>query len=181
MRRAKLVLGVSAVMMAMMIAFAAPALAEDRDFDGFDDDDGFFFIIDNDNFDNDDDDFCDFFDCNNNNDDDDFCDFFNCNNNNDDFFFGNGFGDGFQDFDQDAESGDIDQAFDVTGGGDNANQTVNVSGVANTGNIQDQFSFTQIDSEIDDFEIDDSGSSIEVGGDSEVSSNQKVNQAASSG
>ena len=174
MRRAKLVLGVSAVMMAMLIALAAPAMAEVLDFDGFDD--GFFFIVDD--FDNDDD-FCDFFDCN---DDDDSCDFFDCNNNDDFFFFDNGFGgDGFQDFDQDAESGDIDQSFDVTGGGDNANQTVNVSGAANTGNVQDQFGFTQIDSEIDDFEIDDSGSSIEVSGDSEVSSDQKINQSASSG
>jgi hypothetical protein len=170
MRRAKLVLGVSAVMMAMMIAFAAPAMAEDRDFDGFDDG-GFFFIVD----DSDNDDFCDFFDCNNNDDDDDFCDFFDCNNNHD--FFDNG----FQDFDQDAESGDIDQSFNVTGGGDDASQTANVSGVANTGNIQDQFGFTQIDSDIDDFEIDGSGSSIEVSGDSEVSSNQNVNQSVSSG
>ncbi len=169
MRRAKLVLGVSAVMMAMLIALAAPAMAEDLDFDGFDDGLVFFIV----------DDFCDFFDCD---DDDDFCDFFDCNNNDDFFFFDNGFGgDGFQDFDQDAESGDIDQSFDVTGGGDNANQTVNVSGAANTGNVQDQFGFTQIDSEIDDFEIDDSGSSIEVSGDSEVSSDQKINQSASSG
>ncbi len=175
MRRAKLVLGVSAVMMAMLIALAAPAMAEDLDFDGFDDGLVFFIV---DDFDGDAG-FCDFFDCD---DDDDFCDFFDCNNNDDFFFFDNGFGgDGFQDFDQDAESGDIDQSFDVTGGGDNANQTVNVSGTANTGNIQDQFSFTQIDSEIDDFEIDGGGSSLKVGGDSEVSSNQKVNQAASSG
>ncbi len=158
MRRIKLVLGLCIVMMAMLVAFAAPAMAEDRDFDGFDDDDGFFFIVDN------------------NDNDDDFCDFFDCNNNNDDFF-----DNGFQDFDQEAESGDIDQSFDVTGGGDNANQTVNVSGAANTGNVQDQFGFTQIDSEIDDFEIDDSGSSIEVSGDSEVSSDQKINQSASSG
>jgi len=157
MRRIKLVLGLCIVMMAMLVAFAAPAMAEDRDFDGFDDDDGFFFIVDN------------------NDNDDDFCDFFDCNNNDD--FFDNG----FQDFDQEAESGDIDQSFDVTGGGDNANQTVNVSGAANTGNVQDQFGFTQIDSEIDDFEIDDSGSSIEVSGDSEVSSDQKINQSASSG
>src|ERR671917_597230 len=75
-----------------------------------------------------------------------------------------------------------DQSFDgFDGGGDNANQTVNVSGNANTGNVQDQFGFTQIGSEIDEFEIDGGGSSIEVGGDSDVSSSQEVNQAASSG
>ena len=173
MRRTKLILGVVGLMMAMMVAFAAPAMAEDRDFDGFDDD-GFFFIVD----DNDGDDFCfddeDFFFGN-----DDFCfddrnDFFD----NDGFFFGD---DGFQSFDQEADSGDIDQSFDVSGAGDNANQTVNVSGNANTGNVQDGFGFTQIDSEIDEFEIDGGGSSLEVGGDSDVSSSQEVNQAASSG
>jgi hypothetical protein len=176
MRRTKLIVGVLGLMMAMMVAFAAPAMAQDLNFDGFDDDDGFFFIVDD--FDNDDfdrNDFCfddDFFF------DDDFCfddrnDFFD-----DDGFF---FDEGFQSFDQEADSGDIDQSFDVSGGGDNANQTVNVSGTANTGNIQDQFGFTQIGSEIDEFEIDGGGSSIEVGGDSDVSSSQEVNQAASSG
>ena len=96
---------------------------------------------------------------------------------NDGFFFD----DGFQSFDQEADSGDIDQSFDVSDGGDNANQTVSVSGSANMGNVQDGFGFTQIDSEIDEFEIDGGGSSLEVGGDSDVSSNQEVNQAASSG
>ena len=172
MRRAKLIVGVLGLMMAMMVAFAAPAMAQDLDFDGFDDD-GFFFIVDD--FDRND--FCfddDFFF------DDDFCfddrnDFFD----NDGFFFGDG---GFNSFDQEADSGDVDQSFDVSGGGgDNANQTANVSGNANTGNVQDQFGFVQIGSEIDEFEIDGGGSSIEVGGDSDVSSSQDVNQAASSG
>ena len=51
MRRIKTVLGVVAVMAAMLVVFAAPAMADDLDFDGFDDgfivivdcDDGFFF------------------------------------------------------------------------------------------------------------------------------------------
>src|SRR5215210_5267093 len=126
MRRAKLILGVSAVMMAMIVALAAPAMADDFNRD----------------------DFCDVFDCNDN--DDDFCDFFDCNDNNndhffcDDFFFDNcgfdrfGFNDGFGDFEQDADSGDIDQSVDVSGGGDNSNQTVGLQEVANTGNAQDQ-------------------------------------------
>ena len=167
MRRAKLILGVSAVMMAMMIALAAPAMADDFNRD----------------------DFCDVFDCNNN--DNDFCDFFDCNNNNDffcdDFFFDNcgfdrfGFNDGFgsQDFEQDADSGDIDQSFDVTGGGDNSNQTVGLQGVANTGNAQNQIGITQIGSDADDFSFEDSGSSIEVSPTNTTMSDQKVNQAAS--
>ena len=145
----------AAMLSLTVLMFAAsPALADDFD-DRFDED-GFFFIVD--------DDFDDFFF-------DDFDRF------DDDFFFD----DGFQDFEQDADSGDVDQSFEVTGGGDNSNQTVNVSGAANTGNLQDQFGFTQIDSEIDEFEIDDSGSNLTIGGDSEVSSDQEINQSASSG
>jgi hypothetical protein len=154
------------VMMAMMVALAAPAMADDFNRD----------------------DFCDVFDCNNNNNDDDFCDFFDCNDNNDfcdDFFFDNcgfdrfGFNDGFGAFDQDADSGDIDQSFDVTGGGDNSNQTVGLQGVANTGNAQNQIGITQIGSEADDFDFEDSGASIEVSPTNTTTSDQEVNQAAS--
>jgi len=92
------------------------------------------------------------------------------------FFFG---GDGFQDFEQEAESGDVDQSFDVSSTGDNSNQTVGSQGVANTGNAQNQIGITQIGSDADDFEFDDVGSSIEVSPTNTTSSNQKVNQAAS--
>src|SRR5215203_2948132 len=201
MRRAKLILGVSAVMMAMMVALAAPAMADDNDREDFE----FVFFGDND------DDFCDFFDCNDNN-DDFFCD---------DFFFDNcrfdrfGFNDGFGDFEQDADSGDIDQSVDVTGGGDNSNQTVGLQGVANTGNAQDQIGVTEFGQDGDfnnfdhnrnffhnddffcdfflffdcnnnrfdrnggDFEFEDSGSSIEVSPENSTTSDQEVNQAAS--
>ncbi len=43
-----------------------------------------------------------------------------------------------QDFEQEAESGDVDQSFDVSQTGDNSNQTVGIQGVANTGNAQNQ-------------------------------------------
>jgi hypothetical protein len=181
MRRIKTVLGVVAVMAAMLVVFAAPALADDRDFDGFDDgfiivdcDDGFFFDDCNNN-----DDFCDddfFNDCNNN---DRFCNdfFFDDCNNNDDFFFG---GDGVnQEFEQEAESGDVDQSFDVSGTGDNSNQTAGTQGVANTGNAQNQIGVFQIGSDADDFEFDDVGSSIEVSPTTTTSSDQDVDQAAS--
>src|SRR4028118_379034 len=181
MRRIKTVLGVVAVMAAMLVVFAAPAMADDLDFDGFiivhcDDDDDC----------NNNDDFCndDFFfdDCNNN--DHRFCDdfFFDDCNNNDDrfddgFFFGGG--DVFGDFEQEAESGDIDQSFDVSGTGDNSNQTVGTQGVANTGNAQNQIGVFQIGSDADDFEFDEVGSSIEVSPTNTTSSDQEVNQAAS--
>jgi hypothetical protein len=161
MGRTRLVLGLVAVMAAMLVVFAAPALADDRDFDGCDDD--FFFD-----------------DCNNNG--FFFCDDFffdDCNNNDrfdDGFFFGD---DGFGDFEQEAESGDVDQSFDVSSTGDNSNQTVGTQGVANTGNAQNQIGVFQIGSEADDFEFDDGGSSIEVSPSNTTSSNQDVDQAAS--
>jgi hypothetical protein len=170
MRRTKTVLGVVAVMAAMLVVFAAPALADDRDFDGFDD--GFIIV------DCDDNGFFD--DCNNN---DRFCDDFffdDCNNNDrfdDGFFFGGGEID--QDFEQEAESGDVDQSFDVSGTGDNSNQTAGTQGVANTGNAQNQIGVFQIGSEADDFEFDDVGSSIEVSPTTTTSSDQDVDQAAS--
>ena len=75
---------------------------------------------------------------NNNNDRDfrNFCRFFDCNNNNNNnavpvFEIS-------QDLDQDAESGDVDQSFDVSQTGDNSNQTAGIQGVANTGNAQTQ-------------------------------------------
>jgi hypothetical protein len=109
----KMVLLATMMAMAVMMLAAAPAVAEDRDW-------------------NDDEDFCwylGFFVC-----DDDFDDDFD-----DDglFFFDGGDGIG-QDFEQEAESGDINQSFDVSNTGDNSNQTVGIQGVANTGNAQNQ-------------------------------------------
>ena len=118
---------------ALMMA-AAPAMADDNGGDGRDD---VTFRFVGDDFCNwfdchDDDDFCHFFDCNN--DDDDFCHFFDCRDDNNNNFVPAV----TQDFEQDAESGDIDQSFDVSQTGDNSNQTVGIQGVANTGNAQNQ-------------------------------------------
>jgi len=97
------------MMAAMLVALAAPALANhDNDFL---DDNCFFFdgVL-----------FCD--------DDDDDGVFFDR-----DFDFEDGIS---QETEQEAESGDIDQDFDVSGSGDNSNQTAGTQGVANTGNAQ---------------------------------------------
>ena len=104
-----------------------------------------------------------------------FCDFFFFFDCNDRFDFNDDFGD----FEQDADSGDIDQSFDVTGGGDNSNQTVGIQGAANTGNAQNQIGITQFGSDADDFEFEDVGSSIDVSSTNTTSSDQEVNQAAS--
>jgi hypothetical protein len=86
------------------------------------------------------------------------------------------------DFDQEAESGDIDQDFDVSNTGDNSNQTAGIQGVANTGNAQNQIGVFDAGNGFDDdgdFEFDDVGSSIEVSPTNVTSSDQEVNQAAS--
>ena len=92
MRRTKLVLGVVAVMAAMLVVFAAPALAQDIS----------------------------------------------------------------SEFEQEAESGDVDQSFEVTSSGDNSNQTAGIQGVANTGNVQNQIGVTDAGGfDGDDFFNDD--------------------------
>jgi hypothetical protein len=128
--RKMMMLAAMAAIAALMLA-ATPAMADD--FDRHD--------------------FCRFFDCNDNN--NDFCD-------DDDFFFFDNcrfdrfdFNDGFGDFEQEADSGDIDQSFDVTGGGDNSNQTVGIQGVANTGNAQNQIGVTQFGDDFNNFDRND--------------------------
>ena len=193
MRRLKLVLGVAALMVALMAASAAPAAAQsvfnvgDDDFDicDFDDDDGdgndecedlAFIICDFDDDDGDDDDF----DCDRDNDDflNDFVDF----------------ADGIdQDLEQEAESGDVDQSFDVSSSGDNSNQCVSTQGVANTGNAQNTIGVTDFGFEDDngdrffddgfdrdgDIEIEDSGADIDVSPTNTTTCTSEVNQAAS--
>ena len=159
MARTKTVFGVVAVMAAMLVAFAAPAMADDWDD----------------------------WEWNDRHHDDDVCWFLGvwvCDDNDRDRFdFDNGFffggGEIDQDFEQEAESGDVDQSFDVSSTGDNSNQTVGTQGAANTGNAQNQIGVFQIGSDADDFEFDDSGSSIEVSPTNTTSSDQEVNQAAS--
>ena len=84
-----------------------------------------------------------------------------------------------QEFDQEAQSGDVSQSFNVSNTGDNSNQCANVQGVANTGNAQNQIGVLQYGSEADDFSFEDSGSTITVSPNSSTRCDQQVNQAAS--
>jgi hypothetical protein len=84
-----------------------------------------------------------------------------------------------QEGEQDTDSGDVDQNFTVTGGGDNSNQCANVQGAANTGNSQNQIDLIQYASEADDFEFDETGSTITVSPVNTATCDQQVNQAAS--
>ena len=79
---------------------------------------------------------------------------------------------------QEAESGDVNQSFNVSSTGDNSNQSAGIQGVANTGNAQNQIGVIQYGSEAEDFEFEDSGASITVSPNSFTSSEQQVNQAA---
>jgi hypothetical protein len=84
-----------------------------------------------------------------------------------------------QEFDQQAESGDVSQSFNVSNTGDNSNQCAGIQGVANTGNAQNQIGVLQYGSTADDFSFEDSGSSINVSPSNSTSCDQQVNQAAS--
>ena len=140
MGRIKLVLAVGVVMIAALMAFAAPAMA-DRD-----------------------------------------------RNNNHHRFVSH-------DIEQEAESGDIDQDFDVSSTGGNSNQTTGIQGVANTGNVQNAIGVTDFGDNFNDanddwwwndwwwwndggFEFDEVGSSIELSPTNITSSDQEVDQAA---
>jgi hypothetical protein len=116
-------------------------------------------------------------------------------------------GDLSQDVEQDAESGDIDQSFDVSQTGDNSNQCVGVQGVDNTGNAQNVTDVTQLGAQEDDLndfdrdrffddfgffldgfdrfdgdggdlEFEDVGSTIEVSPTNTTDCTSEVNQAA---
>jgi hypothetical protein len=84
-----------------------------------------------------------------------------------------------QESEQEAESGDIDQSFEVTSEGDNSNQCAGVQGVTNTGNPQNVIGLLQAASEADDFEFEEVGSDITVSPESPTTCDQQVNQAAS--
>ena len=52
-----------------------------------------------------------------------------------------------QEGEQETESGDVDQSFEVTSTGDNSNQCAGIQGVANTGNAQNQLDLIQYGSD----------------------------------
>jgi hypothetical protein len=99
-------------------------------------------------------------------------------NHNHHHFFNHDGGGVTQESEQDADSGDLNQSFNVTGGGANSNQCVGGQVVGNTGNAQNQIGVIQYASE-GEFEFDDTGANIDVSPTNTTSCNQQVNQAAS--
>ena len=80
---------------------------------------------------------------------------------------------------QETESGEVDQSFEVAGSGDNSNQCANIQGVGQTGNAQNQTDLLQANSTADDFEFDEVGSTITTSPVNTATCDQQVNQAAS--
>jgi LPXTG-motif cell wall-anchored protein len=84
-----------------------------------------------------------------------------------------------QEDEQEGESGEVDQSFDVSSSGGSANQCAEILAAAQSGNAQNIQELIQTDSDADDFESEDGGSSIEVSPESTEECEQTINQAAS--
>jgi len=84
-----------------------------------------------------------------------------------------------QDSEQEAESEEVNQSFNVSSTGDNSNQCAGIQGTANTGNAQNLTNIIQYASEADDFEFEEGGSKIEMNPENTTTCDQEVNQAAS--
>ena len=80
---------------------------------------------------------------------------------------------------QETESGEVDQSFEVAGSGDNSNQCANIKRVGQPGNVKTQTNLIQYGSEADDFEFDEVGSTITSSPVNTGTCDSQVNQAAS--
>jgi hypothetical protein len=148
MRRIELVLAVAS-MAVLLVAFAAPAMADDFNHHFFDNPNHFFNPFNNDN----------------------------------------GI---FQSSEQNVQSGDSSQTFNVTGGGDNSNSCQGVQGISNTGNSVNSTNVLQSNPSFDGFNngffhpffnqdevgVFNSGN-FEISPTSTTTCTQSVNQAAS--
>jgi type II secretory pathway pseudopilin PulG len=84
-----------------------------------------------------------------------------------------------QEQEQEGESAEIGQDFSATQEGSNSTQCANIQGVGNTGNAQNVLPILQYASTADEFEFEEVGSTIDVGGTNTATCDQKVQQAAS--
>ena len=83
-----------------------------------------------------------------------------------------------QEEEQEGESAELSQDFSATQEGDNSTQCANIQGVGNTGNAQNITDILQYGSTADEFEFEEVGSTITVGGTNTATCDQQVNQAA---
>ena len=83
-----------------------------------------------------------------------------------------------QSTEQEADSGDATQNFNVTGGGDNSSACQGVQGIDNTGNATNNTAVLQYANTDTEFEQDDSGN-FAISPSSTTTCKTQVNQAAS--
>src|SRR5215211_6887196 len=84
-----------------------------------------------------------------------------------------------QESEQEGESGEVGQSFEVSSSGGSANQCAEILAAAQSGNAQTIQELIQADSDADDFEFEDGGSSIDVSPELAEECEQTLNQAAS--
>src|ERR671917_397715 len=84
-----------------------------------------------------------------------------------------------QEDEQEGESGEVDQSFEVSGSGSNGNQCAEILAAAQSGNAQNIQELIQTDSNAEDLEFEDGGSSIDVSPELTEECEQTINQAAS--
>ena len=84
-----------------------------------------------------------------------------------------------QESEQEGESGEVGQSFDVSSSGGSANQCAEILAAAQSGNAQNVTDVIEADSDADDFEFEDGGSSIGVSPELAEECEQAINQAAS--
>jgi hypothetical protein len=82
-----------------------------------------------------------------------------------------------QDNEQSADSGNITQQVSIGGGNDNSNICVSPQLIGNTGNAQSQNNLLTAGSS-GDVELEETGSTLNVGGSNETTCNQSVDQTA---
>jgi LPXTG-motif cell wall-anchored protein len=84
-----------------------------------------------------------------------------------------------QESEQEGESGEVGQSFEVSSSGGSANQCAEILAAAQSGNAQNVTDVIEADSDADDFEFEDGGSSIGVSPELAEQCEQAINQAAS--
>ena len=84
-----------------------------------------------------------------------------------------------QESEQEGESGEVGQSFEVSSSGGSANQCAEILAAAQSGNAQNVSDVIEADSDADDIEFEEGGSSIGVSPELAEACEQAVNQAAS--
>src|SRR5919112_6155821 len=84
-----------------------------------------------------------------------------------------------QESEQEGESGEVGQSFEVSSSGGSANQCAEILAAAQSGNAQNVTDVIEADSDADELEFEDGGSSIGVSPELAEQCEQAINQAAS--